>query len=275
MNTIQITIPGLSADLREILIAVLCESGYEGFEEEEKEVLHAFIGEDDFDPAVLDMMVAPWNLAYQKNLIPKKNWNDEWERNFHPVIVGNFCAVRAFFHKPVTGVQHELVITPKMSFGTGHHATTFMMMEAMQGLDFAGKSVLDFGTGTGVLAILAEQLGAERVLAIDLDDWSIENARENIAENRCVHIAIEKNETILSNELFSIILANINKNVILQELDAMKQHLSDGGVILLSGLLQEDQAELERKAGQHHLAISYNGRMTKGNWICLKLEARH
>jgi ribosomal protein L11 methyltransferase len=285
MNTAQITISGLGSEIREILIAILSESGYEGFEEEEYDhssdgkpgasaaVLHAFIKEDQFDAALLAELLAPWKLVYQMNLIPKRNWNEEWEKNFHPVIVGNFCAVRAFFHEAVTGVEHELVITPKMSFGTGHHATTFMMMEAMQGLDFAGKNVLDFGTGTGVLAILAERLGAASVLAIDHDDWSIENARENIAENQCVHIILEKNETIRSNELFSIILANINKNIILQELDAMRQHLPEGGVILLSGLLQEDQAEIEKKAGQLNLAISYHGRMTKGNWICLRLDS--
>jgi ribosomal protein L11 methyltransferase len=298
MNTIQIILPALDQDTRGILIARLSESGYEGFEEEplkgkeggkegeeegeeegerEREeaggraVLHAFIPERYFDPAALVEILAPWDLGYQKELIPEKNWNEEWEKNFHPVVVGEFCAVRASFHEPVAGVRHELVITPKMSFGTGHHATTFMMMEAMQGLDFAGKSVLDFGTGTGVLAILAERLGAERVLAIDHDDWSIANARENIEENRCVRIVLEKNSAIPSNELFSIILANINKNVLLQELDAMRQHLEEGGVILLSGLLQEDQDEIEKKAGQNNLAISYHGRITKGNWICLQL----
>jgi ribosomal protein L11 methyltransferase len=282
MNTIQIVLPALDQDTRGILIAQLSESGYEGFEEEtaglelEEEdgtraVLHAFISERFFDPAALMEILAPWDLGYQKELIPEKNWNEEWEKNFHPVVVGDFCAVRACFHGPVGGVQHELVITPKMSFGTGHHASTFMMMEAMQGLDFGGKSVLDFGTGTGVLAILAERLGAERVLAIDHDDRSIQNARENIAENRCVRIVLEKNTTMPPKGLFSIILANINKNVILQELGAMRQHLEQGGVILLSGLLQEDQSEIEKKAGQNNLAISYNGRITKGNWICLRL----
>ncbi len=272
MNTVQIIISSLDQDTRDILIARLSESGYEGFEEETVAILHAFIPELYFDPAALMEMLAPWGLGYQKKLIPEKNWNEEWEKNFHPVVVGDFCAVRASFHEPVAGVRHQLVITPKMSFGTGHHATTFMMMEAMQKLDFGGKSVLDFGTGTGVLAILAERLGAERVLAIDHDDRCIENAGENIGENRCVRVVLEKNTTIPSNALYSIILANINKNVLLQELDAMRQHLEEGGGILLSGLLQEDQEEIEKKAGQNHLAISYNGRITKENWICLKLE---
>ena len=178
--------------------------------------------------------------------------------------------VRAFFHEPAAGVEYDLVITPKMSFGTGHHATTYMMLGAMRTLDMAGRNVLDFGTGTGVLAILAEKLGAAHVLAIDNDDWSIENARENTLENQCTAIVVEKMEAIPRNRLFFIILANINKAVILSELDAMGQHLEPGGVIVLSGLLQEDLADIEKKAAQCNLTISE--RMTKNNWLCLKLK---
>jgi ribosomal protein L11 methyltransferase len=271
MNYIQVTIEVREGGLREILIARLSEMGYEGFEEEAR-LLHAFIPEENFDAVLLGSLLCGWDLAHGQILIPKKNWNEEWETNFHPVIVGGFCAVRASFHPPVGGVAHEIVITPKMSFGTGHHATTFMMMEAMQHLDFTGSNVLDFGTGTGVLAILAERLGAGGVLAIDHDDWSIENALENVTENHCRAVVVEKMETIPSNGLFSIVLANINKNVILQELDAIRQHLTDEGVILLSGLLQDDLAEIEQKAISNDLTISLHGRMTKGNWICLKLE---
>jgi ribosomal protein L11 methyltransferase len=280
MNYIQITIPVPDSGIGEILIARLSELGYEGFEEEEQAAstagssgrLHAFIPEDKFDAGALGPLLDQWALPFQQTLIPKKNWNEEWEKNFHPVVVGGFCAVRASFHAPVGGVIHELVITPKMSFGTGHHATTYMMMEAMQHLDFTGRKVLDFGTGTGVLAILAERLGAEKVLAIDHDDWSIENARENLAVNDCHRIIVEKMETTPSKGLFSIILANINKNVILQEFDAIRQHLADDGVILLSGLLQDDLGEIEKKAICNDLTISLHGRMTKGNWICLRLE---
>lgn len=260
--------PPSGTNLAEILIACLAESGYEGFEETEN-CLHAFIPEEQFDRKELEDLLAGWQLEYSRTLIAQKNWNEEWERNFQPVVVGGFCAVRAFFHAPVEGVEHELIITPKMSFGTGHHATTYMMMEAMQYLDFAGVRVLDFGTGTGVLAILAERLGARQVLAIDHDEWSIENARENIAINRCRAISVEKKEEIPSKGLFEVILANINKNTILRELHAIGQHLADGGVILLSGLLQDDFEDIEKKAIQNNLSISV--RVTKENWICLNL----
>jgi ribosomal protein L11 methyltransferase len=272
MNYIQITIEVEEEGLPEILIARLSEMGYEGFEEEGTGLLHAFIPEENFDAALLGGLLGEWDLAYRQILIPNKNWNEEWEKNFHPVIVDGFCAVRAAFHPPVGGVAHEIVITPKMSFGTGHHATTYMMMEAMQHLDFTDRKVLDFGTGTGVLAILAERLGAGEILAIDHDDWSIENALENVMENHCRAVTVQKMEAIPSNGLFSIILANINKNVILRELDAIRQHLTDQGVILLSGLLQDDLAEIEQKAILNDLTISLHGRMTKENWICLRLE---
>jgi ribosomal protein L11 methyltransferase len=277
MAHIRITFTCPDEALKEFLIARLSQVGYEGFEEDGI-LLHAFIPEAQFDAPALDALAAPLDsslaaprLNYQKELIPDTNWNAAWERDFQPVIVGDFVAVRASFHAPVPGVKHELIITPKMSFGTGHHATTWMMIEAMQHLDVLRRSVLDFGTGTGVLAILADRLGAARVLAIDHDDWSIENARENIDINHSTVITLNKMSTIPSNELFSIILANINKNVILQEMHAMGQHLTDDGVILLSGLLLDDEQDIAQSAARHHLTISYNGRITKENWLCLKL----
>jgi ribosomal protein L11 methyltransferase len=156
-----------------------------------------------------------------------------------------------------------------MSFGTGHHATTYMMIKAMQHLDMKGKSVLDFGTGTGVLAILAERLGAGEVLAIDLDPWSIDNARENVKENHIRRVRVEQMDSIPDNILFDIILANINKHVILKELSRMKQQLKAGGVILLSGLLYDDTQDIENEALKNELPISE--RLSEGSWICLKL----
>jgi len=267
MNYIQISISSPEIE-QEMLIALLSEWGYEGFEQEER-FLQAFIPEESFDKAALEALLQPFGLGYVAGRIEEKNWNEEWEKNFEPVVVGAFCAVRAFFHAPLPGVQYDLLITPKMSFGTGHHATTYLMLSTMQTLDFAGKSVLDFGTGTGVLAILAEKLGARDVLAIDCDDWSIENARENIAENHCTAIRLEKAEKIPAEGFFDVILANINRNIILRELDQMGQHLADGGVILLSGLLENDYEAIEKKAFQTQLPISE--RMTKNNWICLRL----
>lgn len=230
----------------------------------------AFLPESGFDASALEAILRPWELAYTMTLLPEKNWNEDWEKNFTPVQVDQFCAVRAHFHAPVPGVTHELVITPKMSFGTGHHATTYMMLQAMQNIDFQGKVVLDLGTGTGVLAILAEKLRAARVVAIDNDDWSIENASENITENHCINISLVKSDIVPENQHFDIILANISKHVLLGQMAGVGQQLNLGGVILMSGLLHEDLEDIENQARKNNLSVSV--RMARGSWICLKME---
>jgi ribosomal protein L11 methyltransferase len=252
-----------------ILIAGLSESGFEGFEEQEDRLL-AYIPEGKWRPRDLQNFLDPYSLTYEAERLPEKNWNGEWEKNFQPVRVNDFCAIRASFHEPLQGVVHEIVITPKMSFGTGHHATTYMMVEAMQALDFRGRAVLDFGTGTGILAILARKLGARDVIAIDHDDWSISNALENIGENRVTGISVKKMDTLAAVGHFEVILANINKNVIVNELHSMTQHLSGDGVILLSGLLEQDFEDIEKAAAGEQFLI--RRKLTRANWICLQLE---
>jgi ribosomal protein L11 methyltransferase len=269
MNHLQITIAVTDPEQQEILIALLTGSGFEGFEQREYALL-AFLPEADFDAAGLEAILCPRDLAYTTALLPPTNWNEEWEKSFTPVQVGEFCAVRAHFHPPTPGVTYDLVITPKMSFGTGHHATTYMMLQAMQNLDFSGKIVLDFGTGTGVLAILAEKLGAASVLAIDNDDWSIQNAQENITENHCINILPLKLGNIPENQGYDIILSNINKHILVREMAKMVQQLKDGGVILLSGLLHEDFEDIENEAENNQLSVS--ARMARGSWICLNME---
>ena len=255
---------------QEILIALMSELGYEGFEQEET-LLRAYVPEDRFDKGALVELLRPFDLKFEQQQLAERNWNEEWEKNFEPVVVDDFCAIRAHFHAPVKGVEHELVITPKMSFGTGHHATTFMMIRVMRDLDFRGKRVLDFGTGTGVLAILAERLGAGSVLAIDNDDWSIANAEENIEANGCKSLKVRKIDNLAAvGGPFDVLLANINKHVILAGMDQMGQHLAVGGVILLSGLLEDDYKDIENEALKINYSISV--RMTRGAWICLKLE---
>lgn len=271
MSHIQITIAADNTEEQEMYIALMAAIGYEGFEQEER-LLRAYIPEEQFDKSMLESLLTPFGVGFETERIGEKNWNEEWEKNFQPVVVDGFCAIRAHFHAPVQGVEHELVITPKMSFGTGHHATTFMMIQAMQGVDFRGKRVLDFGTGTGVLAILAERLGAGEVLAIDNDPWSIENAKENVEGNGCHRIRVEKMDKVPQEKPFDIILANINKHVILSQLPVLGQQLGEGGVIFLSGLLDSDLEDIENEAVKNNISISV--RMTKGNWICLKTEKR-
>jgi len=269
MNHLQITIPTTDSDIQEILIALMSTLSYEGFEQQD-EALQAFVPEEQFDAGALDEVLRPKGLSYSMERLEERNWNEEWEKNFQPVQVEGFCAIRAHFHAPIPGVVHELVITPKMSFGTGHHATTYMMLQAMKDLDFRGRRVLDFGTGTGVLAILAERLGAGEVLAIDNDDWSIDNALENVTTNHCTRITVRKSDSIPAGEPFDIILANINKHVIMSQLVVIEQQLAPEGVILLSGLLVDDIKDIESEALRNNLSISLP--MTKGSWICLQSE---
>ncbi|RYF88826.1 MAG: 50S ribosomal protein L11 methyltransferase, partial [Chitinophagaceae bacterium] len=203
-----------------MIVAMLMAGGFEGVEETDDQTVIS-ISESAYDDAAVHAVFKQFGVEYSRRTIPQQNWNAQWESSFEPVKVGQFAAIRAAFHGPVPDVAHEIVITPKMSFGTGHHATTFLMIQEMSTIDFAGKTVTDFGTGTGVLAILAEKLGASKVLAIDNDDWSINNARENIETNSCKRIQLEKAEVMLPNKV-DIILANINLNVIVANLINLK-----------------------------------------------------
>lgn len=253
---------------RELLIALLAEIGFHGFEEEEN-ILNAYIDGNEFQKETLDDVSSKINIAYSVTELPDKNWNEVWESNFAPVVVENFCAVRADFHETITNVTHEIVITPKMSFGTGHHATTFMMMQQMEQINFNGKQVLDFGTGTGVLAILALKCGAATVVAVDNDEWSINNARENFERNGCA-VTLIKADNADVNGQFDIILANITRNVILENFSHFVNHLSAGGVLLLSGLLAEDERDISTKAFEYNLTL--DTRTEKNNWISLRFR---
>jgi ribosomal protein L11 methyltransferase len=260
----------LPKDKQEILIALLSEQGFEGFEEGTN-YLSAFIPAEQWDEKAVTELTTRYGVTYTTESIAQKNWNEEWERNFEPVVVQDFCAVRAHFHQPISNVQYEIIITPKMSFGTGHHATTYMMIEFMKEIDFTGKSVLDFGTGTGILAVLAEKTGAKTILAIDNDDWSVENAAENISVNKATKIVLEKADNIEHTGSFSIILANINKHVLLANMGAVKQHLKPGGVVIMSGLLAGDRADIEACAVHNGLKIV--DEKHQHTWISLLLTS--
>jgi len=262
MIYIQVTITAGEAD-QEKLISLLSPLGATGFEQNE-EALLAYFEEDAFPSydvkAIVDV------FPYQVSTVKEQNWNEVWEQAFQPVIVDDFCAVRAHFHEPITSVQHEIIITPKMSFGTGHHATTFLMMQQMQKLDFKGKTVFDFGTGTGILAILAEKLGAEKIIAIDNDEWSFENAKENGERNNCTKIDIQLSSD-LPSQSFDIVLANINRNVILQYLPYFRNLVNVNGLLLLSGLLVSDREEIVEAC--HQKGFQLLNETEKANWISL------
>ncbi len=262
MNTILVTVEA-NEKRQEILISQLIDLGATGFEQTDTTLL-AYFNDDNYPASQLNSLLI--NDTNTVETIAEKNWNAEWEKNFQPVVVGDFCGIRAEFHTPIENVTHEIIITPKMSFGTGHHATTFMMIEQMKNMDFAGKTVFDFGTGTGILAILAEKLGAENIQAIDVDEWSVKNAFENVVRNCCNRIELQQT-TNLPSATFDIVLANINKNVILEYLPSLNGILNSGGKILFSGLLQNDENEVTMAC--QSLALQFINQKQKDNWISL------
>lgn len=265
-NYIHIKFQPVTKEQQEILVAQLSELGYEGFEEG-LNYISAYIPEDQYNETETANLITGPETTITKEVIAPRNWNAEWEQNFQPVIIDDFCGIRAHFHEPLQKVQHEIIITPKMSFGTGHHATTHLMIQNMQLLSFDGKNVLDFGTGTGVLAILAERLGAASVTAIDNDEWSINNAAENIALNHCSNITLFQTDTLQMSTEFDIILANINKHVLIANMAGIKQHLILDGVVIMSGLLAGDRPDIEKCALNNGLSV-VDCKM-RGDWICL------
>lgn len=274
---IQLLFSNTSQEQNELLIALLDDIGFKGFEETEDSLI-ACIDECEFNSGDLTSVLSLVPVNYSKKNLEDENWNAQWESSFEPIVVNDpvhntpWVAIRAAFHQPVKNVKHEIIITPKMSFGTGHHATTCMMIEQMQGLDFTGKTVVDFGTGTAVLAILAEKMGAASVDAIDNDEWSIKNAIENTRANNCTKINLYKDETIRSGLMYDIILANINLNVILNNLAAIKSVGKKGCFILLSGFMKADEVDMLKNLAETGI---YPLKTTQqGEWISMLTEIR-
>ncbi len=272
MNYIQysfnVTPPEPGSD---ILIALLADIGFESFTQNDFG-LDAYIQDElENENLVKDLKFEDFIFSYIRTEIPKTNWNEEWEKNFSPVYVDDLVCIRAHFHDKSENVKHDIVITPKMSFGTGHHDTTWLVSKTMFSLDFKNKSILDMGCGTGILAILAKQLGATTLLGIDIDDWSIENSIENAEINDCSEIEFKKGDATLlpKQETFDIILANINKNILKQDLPNYFTCLKKGGYILLSGFFSADVEELKKLAQTIGLTFieSYN----KNEWAVIKL----
>lgn len=264
---VELTFDALTDEQKDILIGQLSSLGFEGFEEQRHKLI-ACIPMLQFDEEALMEKISS-STKFSKQIIEPKNWNEEWEKSFEPVYVDDFCVIRASFHEQVKNVMHEIIITPKMSFGTGHHATTWLMIHLMREINFKQKEVLDFGTGTGVLAVLASKLGATDITAIDNDEWSIRNAEENFQNNYCTSIKLFLMDTLSDEKKFDVILANINRHVILANLADMKQHLTSDGVLLLSGLLVADRDQVIEAAGEVGLKLMSEEK--KDDWIALKL----
>ena len=266
----------------EIIIAELGYAGFESFTETTSGVI-AYIqkeeafpsSEVDFAALLTDIQILKsdeFNITYTAEEIEQVNWNEEWEKNFEPIEVDGKCAVRAPFHEK-TDVEFDIVIEPKMSFGTGHHETTHMMIKHLLKLDVAGKKTLDMGCGTGVLAILAEMRGAQPIDAIDIDNWCYLNTIENVERNNCKHItAYEGEASLLSDKNYEFIIANINRNILLQDIGVYARCLSEDGVLLLSGFYTEDIPLISEKCNEHGLYFVSN--YERNNWVACKFEKR-
>jgi ribosomal protein L11 methyltransferase len=263
----------LSADYTDIFMAELGALGFESFVETD-EGLSAYISEPDFDEtavqSVIDKYANQTAIAYQINSLEKKNWNEEWERNYQPIEVQGRIRVRASFHEPDAGFQYDIVINPKMSFGTGHHETTAMMLEHQLSVDAAGKTVLDVGSGTGILAILSALQGAERVVAFDIEEWAIENARENAELNGCSQIDVFQGtiHEVNPEERFDIVLANINRNVLLEDIPVYVRLMKPESTLLVSGFYEQDALDIEEKGLAE--GLTKTGQLSQNKWISLR-----
>lgn len=266
----QIIFSNISEEIKNIIIASL-ENTAEGFEETD-DALKAIFLTGQYNENNIDEIASAYHVSYEKENIASQNWNELWESNFSPVIVDEFVGIRASFHEPLKNVEHEIVITPKMSFGTGHHATTHLMIQQMQQTDFSSKSVFDFGTGTGVLAILASKLGAAEIVANDIDEWSIVNAQENFERNGTTHIRLLQSDSGQLDEKFDLILANINRNVLIDNMAALSQQLRPDGRLILSGILEEDEEAIRDVAQDNQLI--FDEKTARNKWICMAFKGR-
>ena len=255
----------------EILLAELQSLPFESFENSEG-LLKAYVPEDLYYDSFIDSIDLLNNdkvtITFEKKIIEPINWNAKWESEFHPILIGEDCVVRADFHNPQEK-KFELVINPKMSFGTGHHQTTFMMLSFALGEDFTGKRVLDMGCGTGVLAILASLKGAKRTDAIDNDPWCIENTAENIQTNSCNNIYVSLAELIsVSEPTYDIIFANINRNILLEQIPNYYTALKPKGFLFLSGFFEADISVLNECCQNEGLYLV--DKKQKDSWRALK-----
>lgn len=263
----------ITPDLSEILMAFLESMPFTAFEEH-NEGFNAYLEQGADETAVdgqLEELKSRFEFSFQKIIIENENWNAIWEAGFQPVLVENYCGIRANFHPPFENVKHEIIIQPKMAFGTGHHATTFMMMKMMESLDFHQKAVFDYGCGTGILAILASKEEASDIEAVDIESESYENTIENATVNQVDNIkTFHGTLEDVPLKKYDIILANINRNVILDSLGALYSRLKPNGLLLVSGILHGDESLVIKTA--ENAGFDYDEGIRKGDWSCLKFR---
>ncbi len=263
----------------EILIALLSSLPFDSFlEEEENNEIIGYIKSAELTESTLLRLgdiCNDYSVSYHIEELPEKNWNEEWESSFLPVEIDDYCRIRASFHSRVDGYKHEIIIDPKMAFGTGHHETTFMMIQELSKHELSDKSVLDYGCGTGILAILCAQEGGHPILAIDIEKDSVENTETNLKENNIGSVQVEKGdlEVVPSDQKYNFILANINRHVLLNNVEALYKLLQDQGRLIMSGILKQDRNIIQENYTAKWFDIVHES--ARGNWLCMTLSKKN
>lgn len=275
MNYITVTF-FVSPEFTDILIAELSEIGFDIFLENETG-FQASIEKNLYSKDAIEEIISRYKefispLSYTEEEVEKKNWNEEWEKNYDPIIVSDACIVKASFHQIEKKYPYEIIVNPKMSFGTGHHETTFLMLQKQLTIDHTDKKVMDLGCGTGILAIMANKLGAKEIVVCDIDEWCVENSSENFGLNNCDNIKIFLGtvENIPDHGPQDIILANINRNVLLEEIPQYGALLKNNGYLLLSGFYERDIEDIKRLASKNQL--KYQNHETKKDWAVVLFQ---
>ncbi len=265
---IEVSIP-LLEERKDVIIAELEQLGYEGFWDQGT-MLVAYIPQSDFLHKRLYDTLGKYQMenSFSYKPLEDRNWNEEWEKNYDPIIVDDRVYIRSPFHKEIESIEHEIIIQPQMSFGTGHHETTQLVIQMMLTLDFTNKKVLDMGTGTGVLAFLAQKLGAGRTVGIDYDLNSVNNAEENLKYNKSVDVSLlHGSAEAIPDENFDIVLSNITKNINMTLLPHLAKHVSTGGYLVLAGFLNFDLKEVDSATKSLDFELIRN--ISLGDWESL------
>ena len=273
---IHLKITPLNTVVNDLLAADLAEIGFESFSECEDGML-AYVSAAIYDEnAVKNLIPVDMygsSIHFSDKIIPGQNWNEEWEKNyFKPIVIGTDCVIHSSFHTNIPEARYDILIDPKMAFGTGHHETTSLMLEALLKLDVEGKSFLDMGCGTAVLAILASMKGAVNVLGIDIDEWAVNNALENIQLNHspAIEILAGGAELLEHTASFDILFANINRNILLADMHAYVAKMAKGSLLFMSGFYQEDLPLIQSTA--ESLGLTYQSHSVKNNWVAVRFE---
>lgn len=269
-NQVSFALRPLSETFSDVLSSLLADIGFESFVPAEKGI-EAYIPSALFSERRIDEVIAHYPLdvkiTYSFIEMEDKNWNEEWEKHyFQPIVIDDKCIIQSSFHHPLGEYEYRIFIDPKMAFGTGHHQTTGLILGDILAMDLKNKSVLDMGAGTAVLAILASMRGANPVLAVDIDEWAYENARENIELNQITNIrTLLGGAEVLGDESFDVIFANINRNILLRDIPAYEKVLNSGGTLIMSGFYEEDIPFIREKCTQ--CGLQYAGFTEQDRWV--------